>query len=138
MISQNFSKLELNFAIFPCLTLPWSSKKVRHDCSVIMETIKILFINFLLVMYKGPRSNHAKFGLYQVYALREKYPYLEFSWSIFSSSRTEYGPKKLQIRSLFRQWLSLSYSWLTEKLSHFVPGYTKSDWRVFFQSLMLS
>ena len=46
MISQNFSKLELNFAIFPCLTLPWSSKKVRHDCSVIMEQSKFYLLTF--------------------------------------------------------------------------------------------
>ena len=25
---------------------------------------------------------------------REKYPYLEFSWSVFSRSRTEIGPEK--------------------------------------------
>ena len=36
-------------------------------------------------------------------ALREKCSYLEFFWSAFSRIRTEYGPEKLRIRTLFRQ-----------------------------------
>ena len=35
--------------------------------------------------------------------LREKYPYSEFFWSVFSRIRTECGPEKLQIRTLFTQ-----------------------------------
>ena len=34
-------------------------------------------------------------------SLREKCPYLKFFWSIFSCIRTEYGPEKLEIRTLF-------------------------------------
>ena len=37
-------------------------------------------------------------------ALREKCPYLEFFWSAFSRIRTEYGPEKRRIRTLFTQW----------------------------------
>ena len=32
--------------------------------------------------------------------LREKCPYSEFFWSVFSTIRTEYGPEKIQIRTL--------------------------------------
>ena len=38
--------------------------------------------------------------------LREKCPYLETLWSAFSRIWTEYGPEKLQIRTLFTQYLS--------------------------------
>ena len=36
--------------------------------------------------------------------MREKCPYLEFFWYVFSRIRTEYGPEKLGIRTLFTQW----------------------------------
>ena len=44
-------------------------------------------------------------------SLREKCPYSKFFWSVFSHIRTEYGPEKLQIRTLFTQW----FTWFTQK-----------------------
>ena len=35
--------------------------------------------------------------------LREKRPYSEFFWSVFSHIRTEYRPEKLRIRTVFMQ-----------------------------------
>ena len=34
--------------------------------------------------------------------LREKCPYLEFLWTVFSRIRTEYGPEKLRIGTVLR------------------------------------
>ena len=36
--------------------------------------------------------------------LREKCPYSEFSWSVFSPNAGKYGPEKLRIRTLFMQY----------------------------------
>ena len=36
-------------------------------------------------------------------SLREKCPYSEFYWHLFSRIRTEYGPEKLQIQTFFTQ-----------------------------------
>ena len=36
--------------------------------------------------------------------LREKCPYSEFFWSVFSYIRTEYGPGKLRIRTISTPW----------------------------------
>ena len=35
-------------------------------------------------------------------ALREKYPYLELFWSVFSLIRTEYGPEQLEYGHFLR------------------------------------
>ena len=35
--------------------------------------------------------------------LREKFPYLEFFWSVFTANTRKYGPEKLVIRILFTQ-----------------------------------
>ena len=40
--------------------------------------------------------------------LREKSPYSEFFWSVFSHIRTEYGRKRLRIQTLFTQCASPS------------------------------
>ena len=37
---------------------------------------------------------------FRIRALREKRPYSEFFWSLFSRIVTEYGPKKLRIRTV--------------------------------------
>ena len=41
--------------------------------------------------------------------LREKCPYLEFFWSVFSHIRTQYGPEKLRIRTPFTQSKTLLF-----------------------------
>ena len=33
--------------------------------------------------------------------VREKYPYSEFFWSVFSPNAKKYGPEKPRIRTLF-------------------------------------
>ena len=38
---------------------------------------------------------------YTALSLREKCPYLEIFWSVFSRIRTEYGPEKLRIWTAF-------------------------------------
>ena len=39
-------------------------------------------------------------------SLREKCPYSEFFWFVFSHIWTEYGPEKLRIRTLFTQCIT--------------------------------
>ena len=52
--------------------------------------------------------------------LREKCPYSEFSWSIFSLIRTEYGPGKLGIRTLFTLCTPLQLLYLHRRNSSLV------------------
>ena len=46
-------------------------------------------------------------------ALRERCPYLEFFWSAFSSSRTEYGPENFKYCIQYRKKYCKKYyiSW---------------------------
>ena len=46
------------------------------------------------------------FNRFQCVSLREKCPCLMFVWSVFTHIRTEYGPAKLRIRTLFTQCVS--------------------------------
>ena len=54
-------------------------------------------------------TNNSEYALsktkdkFHTHSLREKCPYLEFFWSVFSRIRIEYGPEKLQKRTLFTQ-----------------------------------
>ena len=52
-------------------------------------------------------------------SLREKCPYSEFLWSVFSPNAGKYGPGKLQIRTCFTQSILLSIipSWKSSKFS---------------------
>ena len=58
--------------IFACLTLPWSLGEMIHwnkwwCIPVATETIQIFLMSFLQFKSKGTQSNHARFGLCQLF-----------------------------------------------------------------------
>ena len=56
-----------------------------------------------IVDSKLEKVDYYHFNVHSKLTLREKYPYYEFFWSVFSCIRSEYGPEKLQIRKFFTQ-----------------------------------
>ena len=60
------------------------------DLLVIIYTTSVILVNLGASLIKD--------------ILREKCPYLEFYWSVFSLNVGKYGPEKLRIRTLFMQW----------------------------------
>ena len=64
-----------------------------------------------------PKKSSQIFRKYlRKYSLREKYPYSEFFWSIFSPNTGKYEPEKLQIRKIFTQSLTHEYDGLLKNL----------------------
>ena len=60
--------------------------------------------------------------------LREKCPYSEFFWFVFTPNAGKYGPEKLRIRTLFTQWTFSFFKknfsdFSTRKLPHKHPGF---------------
>ena len=54
--------------------------------------------------------------------LREKGPYSEFFWSVFSTNAGKYGPEKLRIRKLFTSYSVCDSAFIREN-----TGYKNSN-----------
>ena len=54
--------------------------------------------------------NYLSLNFFTQPLLREKCPYSELPWSVLSHIRTEYGPEKPRIRTLFTQFLFITLS----------------------------
>ena len=72
-----------------------------------MVTVKIQYFLstrfFEVVYFEVFGLFHFSFNVFINQSLREKCPYSEFFWSLFSRDAGIYGPEKLRIQTLFTQ-----------------------------------
>ena len=70
----------------------YSSDQKNSKYGHFLRSESYIFID----IYQQSALNHL------IPTLREKCPYSKFFWSVFSRIRTEYGPEKPRIRTLFK------------------------------------
>ena len=87
--------------------IPYSYKRSYSKWTKIFPSDKIFFDFFTCTcslkyfQFVQTQWNDNYSDLMINVSLRKKYPYSKFFWSVFSRIRTEYGPEKHRIRTLF-------------------------------------